>query len=164
MPKGHTHLVRSALKLVSPTKALPIAKIKECMFTFVLSVLNGPGSPPGFFKARKAAKPRKKTKPKLKEAGHQPVAIAIDAPPPDPSPPPPVGAVPGGGSTSVTILTVLISMICQKNLGLRSRLRCSGMYVYLCFWIVLDVAVLDLIWNFYCTKGSRIFLEPCCVA
>ena len=40
MPQGHTHLVRSALKLISLTKALPIAKIKEVMFAFILEVLN----------------------------------------------------------------------------------------------------------------------------
>ena len=33
MPQGHTYLVRSALKLVSPTKALPVAKIKEVVVT-----------------------------------------------------------------------------------------------------------------------------------
>ena len=54
MPKGHTHLVRSALKLVPVSKHLPLAKIKEVMFTFLLETLNAPGSPPGFFNARKA--------------------------------------------------------------------------------------------------------------
>ena len=57
MPQGHTHLVRSALKLVSPTKALPIAKIKEVMFVFVLEVLNKSMPYTDFFKARKATKP-----------------------------------------------------------------------------------------------------------
>ena len=60
MPKGHMHLVRSALKLVPATKNLPLTKIKEVMFTFVLETLNGPSSSPGFFNARKAAKPRKR--------------------------------------------------------------------------------------------------------
>ena len=36
VPKGHTHLVRCALKLVPPTRALPLAKVKECMFSFIL--------------------------------------------------------------------------------------------------------------------------------
>ena len=54
MPKGHTHLVQSALKLVPISKHLPLAKIKEVMFTFVLKTLNAPGSLPGFFNAHKA--------------------------------------------------------------------------------------------------------------
>ena len=82
VPKGHTHLVRYALKLVPPTCALPLAKIKECMFTFVLSVLNGPGSSPGFFTARKVGKPRKRTRTR-KGKGSQPVdTMAVDAPDP----------------------------------------------------------------------------------
>ena len=82
VPKGHTHLVRCALKLVPPTQALPIAKIKECMFTFILSVLNGPGSSPGFFTTRKAGKPRKRTHTR-KGKGNQPVdTMAVDAPDP----------------------------------------------------------------------------------
>ena len=39
MPKSHTHLVRSALKLVPVSKHLPLAKIKEVMFTFILETL-----------------------------------------------------------------------------------------------------------------------------
>ena len=61
MPQGHTHLVRSAIKLVPPTKALPIAKIKEVMFVFLLEVLNESAPRADFFKARKAVKPRKRT-------------------------------------------------------------------------------------------------------
>ena len=82
IPKGHTHLVQCALKLVPPTRALPIAKIKECMFTFILSVLNSPGSSSGFFTARKAGKPRKRTR-THKGKGVQPVdTMAVDAPDP----------------------------------------------------------------------------------
>ena len=58
MPKGHTHLVRGALKVVPVSKHLPLAKIKEVMFSFILEVLNAPGTSPGFFNARKAAKLR----------------------------------------------------------------------------------------------------------
>jgi hypothetical protein len=81
VPKGHTHLVRCALKLVPPTRALPIAKIKECMFTFILSVLNGPGPSSGFFNARKAAKPRKRTR-KRKGKGEKSADMAVDTPEP----------------------------------------------------------------------------------
>ena len=81
MPQGHTHLVRSALKLVSPTKALPIAKIKEVMFVFILEVLNESAPRADFFKARKAAKPRKRT-PRHKGKGKQSVDMAVDAPEP----------------------------------------------------------------------------------
>ena len=80
IPKGHTHLVWCALKLVPPTRAVPLAKVKECMFTFILSVLNGPGSSLGFFTARKAGKPRKRTRTR-KWKGSQPVdTMAVDAP------------------------------------------------------------------------------------
>ena len=80
MPQGHTHLVRSALKLVSLTKALPITKIKEVMFAFVLDVLNESVPRADFFKARKAAKPRKRT-PRRKGKGKS-VDMAVDAPEP----------------------------------------------------------------------------------
>ena len=87
MPKGHTHLVRSALKLVPVSKHLPLAKIKEVMFTFILEVLNAPGSSPGFFNARKAAKPRTRSR-KRKSGEKQPAdEMAIDAPLSDPNPP-----------------------------------------------------------------------------
>ena len=101
VPKGHTHLVQCALKLVPPTRTLPIAKIKECMFTFILSVLNGPGSSLGFFTARKAGKSRKRTH-TCKGKGNQPVdTMAVDAPDPgtaaagstrEPEAPTPLGA------------------------------------------------------------------------
>ena len=101
VPKGYTHLVRCALKLVPPTHALPISKIKECMFTFILSVLNGPGSSSGFFTARKAGKPQKRTR-MHKGKGSQPIdTMAVDAPNPstaaagstqEPEAPTPLGA------------------------------------------------------------------------
>ena len=81
IPKGHTHLVRCALKLVPPTCVLLVTKIKECMFTFVLSVLNGPGSSPGFFNTHEATKPRKRTH-KCKDKGDQSTDMAVDAPEP----------------------------------------------------------------------------------
>ena len=88
MPKGHTHLVRSALKLVPPTKNLPLAKVKEVMFTFVLETLNGPGSSPGFFNARKAAKPKKRVRKrpgKEVQSGDDAMAVTPPSPPPAPS-------------------------------------------------------------------------------
>ena len=101
VPKGHTHLVRCALKLVPPTCALPLAKIKECIFSFILEVLNGPGSSPGFFTACKVGKPRKRTCTR-KGKGSQPVnTIAVDTPDPstaatgstrEPEAPTPLGA------------------------------------------------------------------------
>ena len=98
MPKGHTHLVRSALKLVPVSKHLPLAKIKEVMFTFLLETLNAPGSPPGFFNARKAVKPRKRTR-KCKSGEKQSAdGMAVDAPLPDPSPPPPSTGNPSGST------------------------------------------------------------------
>jgi hypothetical protein len=119
VPKGHTHLVRSALKLVPVTKSLPLAKIKEVMFIFILEVLNAPSSSPGFFNARKAAKLRTRSG-KRKSGEKQPADdMAIDAPLPDPSPPPlstgnPSGSTPasdaGAGHPSFT-LTILLSLL-----------------------------------------------------
>ena len=97
MPKGHTHLVRSALKLVPVSKHLPLAKIKEVMFHFLLETLNAPGSSPGFFNACKAAKPRTRTH-KRKSEGKQSVAMAIDAPPSDLNPLPPSTGKPSGST------------------------------------------------------------------
>ena len=81
MPQGHTHLVRSALKLVSPSKTLPVAKIKEVMFQFILEVLNESAPHADFFKARKAAKPWKRTC-RCKGKGDQSADMAVDAPEP----------------------------------------------------------------------------------
>ena len=93
MPKGHTHLVRSALKLVPATKNLPLAKIKEVMFTFVLETLNVPSSSPGFFNTRKATKPRKRVRKRPgKEAQPGDDAMAVTPPPP---PAPSLPSVPG---------------------------------------------------------------------
>ena len=98
MPKGHTHLVWSALKLVPISKHLPLAKIKEVMFTFILEVLNAPGSSPSFNNALKAVKSCKRIH-KCKLEGKQSVAMAIDAPPSNLNPPPlstrnPLGSTP----------------------------------------------------------------------
>ena len=89
VPKGHMHLVRCTLKLVPPTRTLPVAKIKECMFSFLLEVLNGPGTAPGFFAARKAGKPQKRPC-KRKGKGDKSADMAVDSP--DPS-------MAAGGST-----------------------------------------------------------------
>ena len=97
MPKGHTHLVRSTLKLVPISKHLPLAKIKEVMFTFLLETLNTPSSSLGFFNAHKATKPCKRTH-KCKSEGKQSVTMAVDAPPPDLNPPPPSTGNPLGST------------------------------------------------------------------
>ena len=81
MPQGHTHLVRSTLKLVSPSKTLPVAKIKEVMFQFILEVLNKSVPCADFFKARKAAKPRKRTR-RRKGKGGQSNGMAVNTPEP----------------------------------------------------------------------------------
>ena len=105
MPKGHTHLVRSALKLVPVSKHLPLAKIKEVMFTFILETLNAPSSSLGFFNARKATKLRKRTRKRKSGEKQSTDGMAVDAPLIDPNPPPlstgnPLGStpVPGAGA------------------------------------------------------------------
>ena len=105
MPQGHTHLVRSTLKLVPPTKALPIAKIKEVMFQFILEVLNDSApSAAEFFKARKAKKPRARTR-KHTVVGKQLVDMAVDSPPANADPPLPStgNAVSPGSRTSTPV-------------------------------------------------------------
>ena len=82
VPKGHMHLVRCALKLIPPTRALPLTKVKECMFTFILEVLNGPGGSPGFFNTRKAAKHRKRTRKRKGNRVKSADTMAVDAPDP----------------------------------------------------------------------------------
>ena len=102
MPQGHTHLVWSALKLVPPTKALPITKIKEVMFQFILEVLNdSTPSAVEFFKAHKAKKPCARTC-KCTVVGKQPVNMAVDSPPAnaDPSLPSTGNAVSPGSCAS----------------------------------------------------------------
>ena len=81
VPKGHTHLVYCTLKLVPPTRALPVAKIKECMFLFLLEVLNGPGAAPGFFAACKVGKLWKRLH-KHKGKGDKSADMAVDSPDP----------------------------------------------------------------------------------
>ena len=81
MPQGHTHLVRSALKLVSPSKTLPVAKIKEIMFQFLLEVLNESMPRTDFFNTRKATKPQKRTH-RRKGKGGQSDGMAVDTPEP----------------------------------------------------------------------------------
>jgi hypothetical protein len=65
-PKGHTHLVQYAFKLVPPTPLIPAAKVKWCMFIFILDVLNSarpswdffaPTSAPSQRPHRRTAKP-----------------------------------------------------------------------------------------------------------
>ena len=97
MPKGHTHLVRSTLKLIPVSKHLLLTKIKEVMFTFLLKTLNAPSSSPGFFNAYKAVKPYKRSR-KHKLEGKQSVAMAIDTPPSDSNPPPPSTGNPSGST------------------------------------------------------------------
>ena len=85
LPDGHVHLVRSAFKLVPPTPLVPAAKIKRCMFAFLIEFLNRERLYADFFapspprKARKRArKPRDTGLPP--PAGGQAVdAMALDA-------------------------------------------------------------------------------------
>ena len=98
MPKGHTHLVRSALKLVPISKHLPLAKIKEVMFTFILKTLNAPGLSPGFFNARKAAKLCKRTHKRKSGKKQSTNGMAVDVPLTDLNPPPPSTGKPLGST------------------------------------------------------------------
>jgi hypothetical protein len=89
-PKGHTHLVRYALKLVPPTCILPLAKIKEEMFKYLLEVLNNTGPKADFFAARTVLKVRKRARKCKGKEGQSGDAMAVTPPPPAP----PTGPVP----------------------------------------------------------------------
>ena len=80
LPDGHVHLVWSAFKLVPPTPSIPAAKIKRCMFTFILEFLNRERLVADFFAPPPARKACKRTR-KPRDTGPQPPAggQALDA-------------------------------------------------------------------------------------
>ena len=90
--------MRSALKLVPVNKHLPLAKIKEVMFSFVLEVLNAHGSSPGFFNAHKAAKPHMRSHKHKSGEKQSADVMAIDAPLTNPNPPLPSTGNPSGST------------------------------------------------------------------
>ena len=115
LPDGHVHLVCSAFKLVPPTPLVPAAKIKRCMFAFIIEFLNRERLFADFFAPSPPRKVRKRTR-KPRDTGPQPPAggqavdaMALDAEDQDPSseaPPslqPPLELVrgtPSGASTT----------------------------------------------------------------
>ena len=80
LPDGHVHLVRSAFKLVPPTPLVPAAKIKRCMFAFIIEFLNRERLYADFFAPSPPRKVRKRTR-KPRDTGPQPPAggQAVDA-------------------------------------------------------------------------------------
>jgi hypothetical protein len=52
--KSHIHLVHLAFKLIPPTPCIPTVKVKQVMFTFILSILNKNLPPGEFFMASPA--------------------------------------------------------------------------------------------------------------
>ena len=80
LPDGHIHLVRSAFKLVPPTPLVPAAKIKRCMFAFIIEFLNRERLYADFFAPSPPQKARKRTR-KPRDTGPQPPAggQAVDA-------------------------------------------------------------------------------------
>ena len=118
LPDGHVHLVRLAFKLVPPTPSIPAAKVKRCMFSFIIEFLNQERlitdffAPPPPRKVRKRTRKPRDTGPKLPAGGQAINAMALDAEDQDPSseaPPslqPPLELVrrtpPGASSTSAS--------------------------------------------------------------
>ena len=103
LPDGHVHLVRSAFKLVPPTPLVPAAKIKRCMFAFIIEFLNRERLYANFFAPSPPRKICKRTR-KPQDTGPQPPAegqavnaMALDAEDKDPSlePPPSLQPTPG---------------------------------------------------------------------
>ena len=91
LPDGHVHLVRSAFKLVPPTPLVPAAKIKWCMFAFIIEFLNRERLYTDFFAPSPPRKVRKRVR-KPWDAGPPPPAggqavdaMALDAEDEDPS-------------------------------------------------------------------------------
>ena len=80
LPNGHVHLVRSAFKLVPPTPLVPAAKIKRCMFAFIIEFLNRERLYADFFAPSPPRKVRKRIR-KPRDTGPQPPAggQAVDA-------------------------------------------------------------------------------------
>ena len=92
LPDGHVHLVRSAFKLVPPSPSVPAAKIKRCMFAFILEFLNQERLYADFFApspprkvCKRTRKPRD-TGPQLPTEGQAVDAMALDADDQDPAP------------------------------------------------------------------------------
>ena len=91
LPDGHVHLVYSAFKLVPPSPSVPAAKIKRCMFAFIIEFLNRERLYADFFApspprkvCKRTRKPRD-TGPKLPAGGQAVDAMALDAEDQDPS-------------------------------------------------------------------------------
>ena len=91
LPDGHVHLVRSAFKLVPPTPLVPAAKVKRCMFAFIIEFLNRERLYANFFapsppqKVRKRVHKSRDTGPQLPAGGQAIDAMALDAEDQDPS-------------------------------------------------------------------------------
>ena len=85
LPDSHVHLVRLAFKLVPPSPSVPAAKIKRCMFAFIIEFLNRERLYADFFapspprKARKRTRKPRDTGPKLPAGGQAVDAMVLDA-------------------------------------------------------------------------------------
>ena len=91
LPNGHVHLVCSAFKLVPPSPSVPAAKIKRCMFAFIIEFHNRERLYTDFFAPSPPWKVRKRTR-KPRDTGPQPPAggqavdaMALDAEDQDPA-------------------------------------------------------------------------------
>ena len=91
LPDGHVHLVRSAFKLVPPSPSVPAAKIKRCMFAFIIEFLNRERlyadffAPPPLRKARKRTRKPWDTSPMPPAGGQAVDAMALNADDQDPA-------------------------------------------------------------------------------
>ena len=132
LPDGHVYLVRSAFKLVPPTPSIPAAKIKRCMFAFILEFLNRERLVADFFapppprKARKRTRKPRDTGPPPPARGQAIDAMALDVEDQDPAfedPPPlqpPLELV--RGTSSGTSTTSAPAVVKRNPLGLAEAL------------------------------------------
>ena len=124
LPDGHVHLVRSAFKLVPPTPSIPAAKIKWCMFSFIIEFLNQERLYADFFAplpprmARKRARKPRDTGPKPPAGGQAVDAMALDAEDRDPTSeaPPSLQSTPAVvWGTSLGTSTTSASAVVKRN-------------------------------------------------
>ena len=73
LPDSHVHLVRLAFKVVPPTPSIPAAKVKRCMFSFIIEFLNQEWLITDLFAPPPLRKTRKRTR-KPRDTGLQPPA------------------------------------------------------------------------------------------
>ena len=132
LPNGHIHLVRSTFKLVPPSPSVPTAKIKQCMFAFIIEFLDRERLYADFFvpslprKVCKRTRKPRDTGPPLPAEGQAVDAMVLDVEDQDPASEAPLPLQPPlelvRGTSSGTSTTSASAVIKRKPLGLAEAL------------------------------------------